>query len=283
MRQSREERIEREHARKNVSSRSTRNERSGRGLGRALGTLIVIVCKVGLVAAIFAGTGYGLVWLYDTLTTSRYFSIRDVEVKGNVRLEYHDIVRQAGLETGQNNLAVSIDGVEARLEKNPWIRRVSVTRKLPDRLIIEIEEREPRYWIRSNEVMYYADEAGRPIAPVEPARFVALPILEVDDAGSGEGQRAREILEMLNVAQLPLEIDSASWIHVGEQNGVELYLEKRNLRIGIGLENLEANLANLKKVLEDLARRGELGATREANAYGSKVWVLFDVSGPGGG
>ena len=91
-----------------------------------------------------------------------------------------------------------------------------------------------------------------------------------------------EILEKLNAAGLPVELDAASWIHVGKTNGIEIYFENAKLRLGIGLDELPVNLERLAKVLQDLNRRGELGLAREVGAYGPNVWVLLKEPLAGG-
>lgn len=259
-----------------------RSERQGHGPWRPLAAFFLLGLKAALAAAVFGGIGYGLISLYQGLTTSRYFVIRDVDVAGNERLEYHDIVRQAGLTPGQNSLSVSIDSVEAALKKNPWIKAVSVTRKLPDMLKIVVEEREPRFWVRKNESMYYADVSGDPIAPVDSVHFVSLPLLEMEEADPEEHRQFAQALRVLGGADLPVAVDRAAWIQAGRENGIVLCMENTGLLLGIGLEGFSANLGNLKKVLEDLNERGELGMVREANAYGSNVWVRFDASRTGG-
>lgn len=276
----RDRRLDRRHPKKNIPYE--RRERPGHNPLRPLAAFFFFGLKAILVAAVFGGIGYGLVALYQGLTTSRYFVIRDVEVAGNERLEYHDIVRQAGLTPGQNSLSVSIDSVEAALKKNPWIKAVSVTRKLPDMLKIVIEERVPRFWVRKNETMYYADVSGDVIAPVDSVRFVSLPILEMEEGEPGEQRQFAQALRVLGGADLPVAVDRAAWIQAGKENGIVLCMENTGLLLGIGLEGFSANLGNLKKVLEDLNERGELGMVREAHAYGTNVWVRFDASRTGG-
>lgn len=259
-----------------------RQTRKNAHRGRFFGAFFVLLVKLVFAAALFAGVGYGLVHIYRMATTSSYFIIKDVEISGNERLEYHDVIKEAGLEPGLNSLSVSIDEIEIRLKKNPWIRRVSVTRKLPDRVKIDIEEYKPKFWILENGTMYYADINGKFIAPVEPVRFVSLPILEVEKGFAGPDEPLPEILEKLDAAGLPVKLDAASWIHVGKANGIEIYFESAKLRLDIGLNELSANLERLANVLQDLNRRGELGFAREVGAYGPNVWVLLKESLPGG-
>lgn len=250
--------------------------------GKFFGAFLVLFLKLAFAVALFVGVGYGLVHMYRMVTTSNYFVIKDVEISGNERLEYHNVIREAGLEPGLNSLSVSIDEIELRLKKNPWIKKVSVTRKLPDRVKIEIEEYKPKFWILENGIMYYADVTGKFIAPVEPVRFISLPILEVEKGVAGPDEPLPEILEKLNAAGLPVELDAASWIHVGKTNGIEIYFENAKLRLGIGLDELPVNLERLAKVLQDLNRRGELGLAREVGAYGPNVWVLLKEPLAGG-
>jgi cell division protein FtsQ len=68
---------------------------------------------------------------------------------------------------GGNLVLLPLGSVEAALRRNPWVDTVEVAKELPDRLRIEVTERKPVALLVRGGGLVYADEKGRPIAPVE--------------------------------------------------------------------------------------------------------------------
>ena len=68
---------------------------------------------------------------------------------------------------GGNLVLLPLGSVEAALRRNPWVDTVEVAKELPDRLRVEVTERKPVALLVKGAGLVYADEKGRPIAPVE--------------------------------------------------------------------------------------------------------------------
>ena len=152
--------------------------------GRVQRFFCVLLLLAGLVAAV-TGVCAGSLWLYGKATTSDFFATRHIDVAGNVRLSREMVLQYGGLKEGENSLAVSIAEVERKLRATPWVEEVSVKRLLPDRFVIKIKERMPTFWVHKDGVLYYANESGEAIAPVESRNFLSLPTL----TGGGGGHR----------------------------------------------------------------------------------------------
>jgi cell division protein FtsQ len=259
-------------------SRGRRTSLPLRGIGRGLLT----GAALSLLLLFLAGISLGLVYGYRFLTTSAYFSLANVKIEGNSRLESREILKIADLEKDGNILALSIDAIEAALSRNPWIDAVSVTRVLPGSLIIGVKEKIPAFWLLQDDKLYYADVRGRIIAPVEPGKFASLPVLEVE-AGAEEAMAALpDLLKSLKESRLPLKVESLSWIRLSAARGLEIYIDDKSLKISIGLEEWLPNLDRLGRTLADLGRRGEMPGIREIRAQGANVWVE-KASGSGAG
>lgn len=69
------------------------------------------------------------------------FEIHRFDLHSTGRLTPAHLLAYAGLQEGQNLFAVSMDAVRAKLEKQPLISRAEVQRRLPDTLIVNVEER----------------------------------------------------------------------------------------------------------------------------------------------
>ena len=214
--------------------------------------------------------------IYDRVISSDYFLINSIDISGNNNVTDEEILAAAGVAVGQNNISVAIEDVEAALEKNPWMERVSVKRVLPDILEIIVQERVPKFWILENGVMCYADQYGQAIVPVGNVPVQSLPVLEIETGGEIFCSRLPEMLSVFDRSGLPLSVQSASWLKLTRAGGLEIFLEDSNLHLGLGAEDFSNNLVRLSLVLRDLNRRGELPRARQISAYGSQVFVKLD-------
>lgn len=220
----------------------------------------------------FFGLGLGLVHAYNFFITTEYFGLKSIEISGNNRLKSREVLDILELDYGSNIFAVSIEAMEAALARNPWVEGLSVRRTLPDRFEVAIKEREPRYWVNRNGILYYADALGAPIMPVTAGGFSSLPALEIEAGAEHLAPRLPELVKSLAEAELPLDIASSAWLRLSAAGALELRPSSR-LRVVIGLEHWERNLRHLDRVLEDLSRRGELKQAAEIRADGNNVWV----------
>ena len=67
---------------------------------------------------------------------------------------------------GKNLVRLSLADATARVQRNPWIASVEITKELPDRLRVKIAERKPVALLLAGRDLAFADAEGRPIAPV---------------------------------------------------------------------------------------------------------------------
>jgi cell division protein FtsQ len=99
--------------------------------------------------------------------TAPLFRLRTVEVGGPSRRVGSAWVRQvlAPLQ-GRNLVRLSLADATARLQSNPWIEKVEIEKELPAGLRVKLAERRPVALLLSGQNLAYADDAGRPIAPL---------------------------------------------------------------------------------------------------------------------
>ena len=75
------------------------------------------------------------------ISRSAFFAIDEVRVVGNAHLGTARVIREAGIAPDANVLSVDLEGVEARLERDPWIASATVERSLPGTITIRVDER----------------------------------------------------------------------------------------------------------------------------------------------
>lgn len=130
-------------------------------------SLLVKLLKPLVAAVALVATPAALVaWVL----TAPLFRLRSVEVrtpKGGSERVSPAWVRQALAPLqGKNLVRLSLADATARVQSNPWIASVEITKDLPDRLRVKIAERKPVALLLAGRDLAFADAEGRPIAPV---------------------------------------------------------------------------------------------------------------------
>lgn len=240
------------------------------GIGKTFSLAGVSVVLLALVAVLSVGLLAG----YRFVISSAYFSLKTIEIQGNSRLTSKEILETVKLDTPANTLAISIDEIEGTLLSNPWVSEVSVQRVLPDSLIIRLKEKQPCFWVLGNDILHYADERGKIIAPVAPGHFAALPVLEVEPGAEEATVALPALVKSFTSAHLPPDMTAIARVRLSAAKRVEVFVDKSKLSFSIGLEEWLANLDRLSRTVADLNRRGELENIREIKAEGSNVWVV---------
>ena len=101
-----------------------------------------------IVALVLAmGSALAAYQVVNFLGQGDLFGLRALEVGGLRLLDGNDVLAASGLEVGTNIFAVDLEEVEQRLENVCWIERAMVMRKPPDRLAVEIVERQRLAWV----------------------------------------------------------------------------------------------------------------------------------------
>jgi cell division protein FtsQ len=129
----------------------------------------------------------------DTAANSVGFRISKIALAGEHEVSREDILSLAGV-TGRSSL-LFLDAAQARLRllTNPWIAQAAVLKLYPNRLRIEIKEREAfALWQKDGRVNLIAAD-GTVLETYVPERFTSLPLV----VGDGAEHAAQDILDLL--------------------------------------------------------------------------------------
>ncbi len=113
--------------------------------------------SLSLVALV--GIGAGLVHGWESLNQSPRVRVAAIEVEGISRISRGEIDAYLGGVYGSSIFELDLDNLAYELRRHPWISEVSVRRKLPDALMIQITEHTPGIFVSLNEV-YVANKDG---------------------------------------------------------------------------------------------------------------------------
>ena len=101
------------------------------------------------------------------LASSRFDLEEVVVAAGTPRIPAEALRKAMAPFEGGNLVLLPLASIEEAVRRNPWVDTVEVAKELPDRLRVEVTERRPVALLVKGAGLVYADEKGRPIAPVE--------------------------------------------------------------------------------------------------------------------
>lgn len=95
------------------------------------------------------------------------FSVRRFEIAGNERARTEDLLRTLETWRGRNLVMLDLGPIAERLAGEPWVERVTLSKRFPDGLSIRVTERRPVALFRDGTRLLWLDAKGRTIAPYD--------------------------------------------------------------------------------------------------------------------
>ncbi|MGL1861269.1 MAG: FtsQ-type POTRA domain-containing protein [Pseudodesulfovibrio sp.] len=243
------------------------------GAGQLVMRSIMMMLGLSLVAVL----GVGLLYGYRFITSHSYFELAEIQVTGNSRVTYGDILEDGDVRLGLNCLEMNVGEVEDKLSNNPWIQSVTVRREFPNRLRVGIVEKVPMFWSRQGDGLYFADATGKIIAPMHPGEMASLPVLSVASTIDDGDAVLTGILQKIDEKQTPFTQAQTAWIKLTSAHEMEIYLDGhangKGLTVKLSMDRWELQLERVKIAWRDLMRRDEFKNAAIIAASGDKVWV----------
>ena len=244
--------------------------------------LLAVCTKLFITAALFAGAYFGVARLisHTILQNARYnVSKLDVETDGILKPE--DILEAADLHKGVNIFRVDLAKAQALVAAIPQVEKVSVSRQLPNRVAIQINERKPVAWIApahgkpsrdevvASKFSWLVDANGillRPKTLGPQDRF--LPIIRSYEEGPfSEGQEAagEEMKAALDLLRAQQESSNTARFQIEEIDLARHFgltvTDRNGLQVLFGLDEMDRQLKRLEVYLQALDQRAQKAET----------------------
>ncbi|MGH6935970.1 MAG: cell division protein FtsQ/DivIB [Methylocella sp.] len=132
----------------------------------------------------------------DILAKALGFSIKAVTIVGERELKEQGILAVAGIGPRHSLLFLDVATIRERLKQLPLVKEAAVSKLYPNRLLIEIEERQPfALWQCDGQVRIVAAD-GVPLAAMRDRRFIQLPLV----VGAGANEKLDQYFALLEAA-----------------------------------------------------------------------------------
>jgi cell division septal protein FtsQ len=122
------------------------------------------------------------------------FSVKRFEITGNERSRTEDILASLEAWRGRNLVMLDLGPLAERLAREPWVERVTISKRFPDGLSIRIAEKRPIALLKSGSEgrLVWLDAKAHAIAPYdtrsEPGEYVLV---------SGDSRSLPEIVGLI--------------------------------------------------------------------------------------
>ena len=172
--------------------------------------------------------------------------VRNIVIEGRANTPEPLLRAAIGASKGDAILGFSVEQARTRIEQLTWVEHATVERKLPDTLVIQIDERRPFAIWQYQGKFVLIDRAGLVVANQDMAQFRALPLV----VGLGAPAAAAPLLDELT-ARPSLGTRVTAAVRVAER--------RWNLRMKNGTDVLlpegaePAALQKLQKLQDDQA------------------------------
>lgn len=94
------------------------------------------------------------------LSLSPLFKLEKIEVEGNSKVTNEEIINLSKIQKGNNIFLVNNNSVINKIKENSYIENVKIKKLLPDRIVIEVEERQATYALKYEEKYIYINNQG---------------------------------------------------------------------------------------------------------------------------
>ena len=121
--------------------------------------------------------------------------VNEVTVEGRIETAGADLLGALGVGRGDLLLSFDADAARARIERLGWIQSAMVSRRLPDRIHVEVTERIPFALWQSDRRLLLIDREGAVITDHGLGQFSNLPMI----VGAAAAAHAGALMDMIAV------------------------------------------------------------------------------------
>lgn len=221
----------------------TRRRRRSGVAALVAGALVRAILLVGLPVAV-------VVWLLY----SPYFLIRQVVVEGGARVSAAWVKENLQPLVGRHVLGVSLAAVQRRLSSHPWVASVELRRELPDRLRVNVVERQPAALLLRGDEVLFLDAAGETIAPCPPGGGEGLLRVRSAFAGPAPVAAVLDVVAELQRAEPSWGLGVREVAVLGEGE-FRLATEPLPFPLLVKSGEVREGVDNLRRVLPEVTRR----------------------------
>ena len=218
-----------------------------------------LIKRIKLLLKILVLTGI-IVGAIVFATCSPIFNIADIEVVNNNRLSSETIISLSGISKEQNIFSFISAKVSDNIKQNAYIEDVKIKRIIPNKVQIEVQEREPKFSIPVLGEFAYINTQGYILEITQ--NELNLPVIYGINTPEDQvqvGSRVNEedlgsletILRIMSVMNDNSLYDKVTNIDISDKNDYIIYMQDEKKTIHLGdASNLNNKMLYIIEILE---------------------------------
>ena len=228
------------------------------------------VLKTFLKLIVFVGLIIGII---SFLMISPMFNIEEIQVNNNIKLSSDTYISLSGVKYGENIYRISKKQIIEKIKENAYVKNVTIKRALPNKLIIEADERVATYMLQLGSSYMYIDNQGYMLeisedkieAPLLTGIKTDMEDIKVNNRLCEEDlEKLNDVLEIYQVAETTNVANLITEIDISNKSNYKLVLESEKKNVYIGeADNLINKFDWIKATIENT--KGDIHADRDLN------------------
>lgn len=184
-----------------------------------------------------------------TLVQSKFFYITQIEVEGKNEILQRDIISKLSEFNNKSIVYINTNLLEEEISRDARVKTVIIKKRYPNKLIVELNEREPVAYISKNNELYVVDSDLNIFSNYNEMVNKALPLVYYDEKSEKDITNILKVLIKSNLYSLSSEIYKEDNKYVIILNdGVKIYInnlvDTKKLNQGYIVYNKEKELNN---------------------------------------
>lgn len=176
------------------------------------------------------------------------FKVKDITIYGNSELLKEELKKMGNSFYNKNIFYVNLDSIEKKIKTDVRVKKVKVISEGIGKIKIDVEEKQPKFYVNIDEKIYSVDSEGQIFAQMEEHKIKSLPIIFIQK--EEELSKAVKILDNIDDDEL---YNMVSQIYYKNDIDVELLIgEKTLLKTNLEVPVFKYNLA--KDLYKDLSQ-----------------------------
>ncbi|MGN6622083.1 MAG: cell division protein FtsQ/DivIB [Sphingomonas sp.] len=172
-------------------------------------TIVTVVGALALLGATWLGIpGFVGTALAESLGRAG-LKVEQIQITGLKRMDAQTVYAIALDQRSRAMPLVDLEDVRQQLLRYGWIKDAHVSRRLPNMLLIHIDEREPAAVWQDDGKLMLIDASGVLLSDVSPDRMPALPLI-IGDGANGQEPAYQALLEA--APALRPRVRAATWV-----------------------------------------------------------------------
>lgn len=173
-----------------------------------------------------------------SLTANAGFKVKDILVTGRSQIPAEELLSRLSIKADDPIFGIRMEEAQKSLTDIPWVKDVIISRRLPDKIIIELKERVPVALWQYQKKISVIDQEGIVLTSAALDRYQQLPLVVGEDAP----KYTPELMNLLSAEPAIADLLTSA-VRVGGRRW-DLHL-KNNMSVKLPEQNVELALRHL--------------------------------------